>query len=194
MEKALGETRKQRDDLDNALVATMISQEMEKPRGAFILKRGQYDQRGEPVSPAVPAVLPPLAANSPTTNRLDLARWLVSPEHPLTARVTVNRFWQQFFGTGLVKTSGDVGAQGEWPSHPELLDWLACEFMQPAERPPATLNSQPSHGWDVKHLLRLIVTSATYRQNSECHPQALAGGSGRIVCSRADRASGSTRK
>ncbi len=171
LEKALAETRKQRDDLDNALVATMISQEMEKPRGAFILKRGQYDQRGEPVSPAVPAVLPPLAANSPTTNRLDLARWLVRPDHPHTARVTVNRLWQQFFGTGLVKTSGDVGAQGEWPSHPELLDWLACEFMQPAERPPATLNSQPPHDWDVKHLLRLIVTSATYRQNSSVTPK-----------------------
>ena len=149
--KALKEIRKQRDELDNSLPATMVSQEMEKPRGAFILKRGQYDQRGEPVQPGVPAALPPLSPGA-TTNRLDLARWLASPEHPLTARVTVNRFWQQFFGMGLVKTAGDFGAQGEWPSHPELLDWLATEFIR--------------SGWDVKHTLRLIVTSATYSQSS----------------------------
>ena len=149
--KARNEVRKQRDELDNSLPATMISQEMEKPRGAFILKRGQYDQRGDPVQPGVPGVLPPLAASA-TTNRLDLARWLVSPDHPLTARVTVNRFWQQFFGTGIVKTAGDFGAQGEWPSHPELLDWLATEFVR--------------SGWDMKHMLRLIVTSATYRESS----------------------------
>ncbi|NOS69784.1 MAG: DUF1553 domain-containing protein [Verrucomicrobia bacterium] len=164
--KARNETRKQRDDLENSLPATMISQEMEKPRGAFILKRGQYDQRGDSVPPGVPAVLPALTSGT-STNRLDLARWLVSPEHPLTARVTVNRFWQQFFGTGLVKTSGDFGAQGESPSHPKLLDWLACEFMQPSSSPAST------HSWDVKHLLRLIVTSATYRQNSAVTPKVL---------------------
>jgi hypothetical protein len=120
------------------------------------LNRGEYDQRGELVQRAVPAVLPPLPP-SETTNRLDFARWLVSPEHPLTARVTINRFWQQFFGTGLVKTAGDFGAQGEWPSHPELLDWLATEFMQ--------------SGWDVKHMIRLMVTSATYRQSSAVTPK-----------------------
>ena len=160
----------QRAELDKAIPATMISREMETPRGAFILKRGQYDQRGDPVQPGVPGVLPPLATGA-TTNRLDFARWLVSPEHPLTARVTVNRFWQQFFGTGIVKTSGDFGAQGEWPSHPELLDWLACEFMQPSVSQPSTLNHQPPVGWDVQHLLRLIVTSATYRQNSSVTPK-----------------------
>ena len=154
--KQIAEIRKQRDDLENKLNATLISQEMEKPREAFMLKRGEYDHRTDQVERAVPAVLPPLPS-SPTTNRLDFARWLVSPEHPLTSRVIVNRFWQQFFGTGLVKTSGDFGAQGEWPSHPELLDWLASEFMQ--------------SGWDVKHMLRLMVTSATYRQSSVLTPE-----------------------
>lgn len=149
--KQVTELRKQRDDLDKSLPATMISEELEKPRGAYFLKRGQYDQRGDPVQPGVPAVLPPLPPG-PTTNRLDFARWLVGPDHPLTARVTVNRFWQQFFGTGLVKSSGDFGAQGEWPSHPELLDWLATEFMRT--------------GWNMKGLIRTIVTSATYRQSS----------------------------
>jgi len=149
--KQVAEIRKERDNLDNSLAATMVSADRDTAREAFILKRGQYDQHGDPVLRAVPAALPPLPA-SQTTNRLDLARWLVSPDHPLTARVAVNRFWQQFFGTGIVKTAGDFGAQGEWPSHPELLDWLATEFIR--------------SGWDVKHMLRLIVTTATYRQSS----------------------------
>jgi len=158
MLKEIATLRKQRDDLENSLPATMVMAEMEKPREAFILKRGQYDQRGDPVPRGVPGVLPPLPSGD-TTNRLDFARWLVSPGHPLTARVTVNRFWQQFFGTGLVKTAADFGAQGEWPSHPELLDWLATEFME--------------SGWDVRHLLRLIVTSATYRQASSATAELL---------------------
>ncbi len=155
LHKELTDLRKQREDLDKSFVATMISHEMEKPRPAFLLKRGEYDQHGESVARAVPAALPPLKTHT-TTNRLDLARWLVSPEHPLTSRVTVNRLWQQFFGTGLVKTSGDFGITGDWPSHPELLDWLATEFMQA--------------GWDVKRMIKLMVTSATYRQSSSVTP------------------------
>ena len=159
LQKEIADRRKERDELNQSLPATMVAQELTPPRPAFVLKRGQYDQRADPVSRNVPAILPPLPPRS-VTNRLDLARWLVSPEHPLTARVTVNRFWQQFFGTGIVKTSGDFGRQGEWPSHPELLDWLATEF-------------QANH-WDVKSLVRLIVTSATYRQSSNVTPELLA--------------------
>jgi len=176
MIKEIAELKKQRDDLDNSLPATMIMQELEKPRPAYLLKRGEYDKRGDEVQRGVPAILPPLPA-SQTTNRLDLARWLISPEHPLTARVNVNRFWQQFFGIGLVKTTADFGAQGEWPSHPELLDWLACELMNPCgkvenrkqKRERAQTFDSP-HAWDVKHLVRLIVTSAAYRQDSRVTP------------------------
>lgn len=168
--KQIAELKKQRDELDNSLPATMVMQELEKPRGSFILKRGEYDKRGDPVQPGVPSILPPLPASG-TTNRLDFARWLVSPEHPLTARVTVNRFWQQFFGTGLVKTSTDFGAQGEWPSHPELLDWLACEFRDGGANPDGSRSTQPA--WDIKHLVKLIVTSSSYRQDSRVNPGKL---------------------
>lgn len=144
---------------DLAYPASMVMEEMAKPRETFILVRGAYDKPGEKVTAATPAVLPAMAADLPR-NRLGLAKWLVTAENPLTARVVVNRFWQQLFGTGLVRTSEDFGAQGESPSHPELLDWLAGEFIR--------------SGWDMKHLKKLIVTSATYRQQSQFTPELLS--------------------
>jgi hypothetical protein len=137
----------------------MVMEETAAPRPAFILKRGSYDMPGESVARSLPAVLPPLPVGWPN-NRLGLARWLMDPSHPLTARVAVNRFWQMLFGIGIVKTTEDFGAQGEWPSHPELLDWLAVEFRE--------------SGWDIKKLLRTIVMSATYRQSSQATVDLIA--------------------
>jgi hypothetical protein len=128
-----------------------------KPQ-ARVLFRGMYDQPRDVVTPDVPSVLPPMPSEFPP-NRLGLARWLVDPANPLTARVTVNRFWQEVFGAGLVRTSEDFGSQGEPPSHPALLDWLAVEFRE--------------SGWDVKKLFHLIVTSSTYRQSSAATPEKL---------------------
>ncbi len=177
MLKEIADIKKKRDELDNSLPATMVMQEQEDPRAAYILKRGDYDKRGDMVTRAVPAVLPKLTTSTrTTTNRLDLARWLVSKEHPLTARVTVNRLWQQFFGTGLVKTANDFGSQGEFPINPELLDWLACEFRDGPEPDHASRithhgNDSTDRPWDVKHLVRLIVTSAAYRQDARVTPR-----------------------
>jgi hypothetical protein len=134
-----------------AVPATMIMQDMAQPRTTHILDRGQYNKPTDKVTVGVPAIFPPMAKNAPQ-NRLGFARWLVSPAHPLTARVAVNRYWQRLFGVGLVKTSEDFGVQGELPSHPELLDWLALEFIR--------------SGWDIKSMHRLIVNSATYRQDA----------------------------
>ena len=139
------------------LPTAMVMQEG-PPRAAYLLKRGAYDARGEEVSAAVPEVLPALAAGEPR-NRLGLARWLVSEANPLTARVIVNRFWQMLFGAGLVKTVEDFGSQGEWPLHPEVLDWLAVDFRD--------------HNWDMRRLLKTIVMSATYRQSSRVTPELL---------------------
>ena len=130
-----------------------------QPRETFVLHRGDYLQPREKVSAGVPASLPPLPTEGPA-DRLALARWLTAPQHPLTARVAVNRHWQMLFGRGIVATAADFGAQGQWPSHPELLDWLAVEFQE--------------SGWDVKHMLRLIVTSETYQQSSRTTPERLA--------------------
>jgi mono/diheme cytochrome c family protein len=142
----------QKDDLVKQIPTTMIMAEMEKPRETFILARGDYRNQTDKVQPGVPAMLPPLPKDAPL-NRLTLAKWLVDPSHPLTARVAVNRYWQNYFGYGIVKTQEDFGVQGEPPSHPELLDWLATEFVRT--------------GWDVRAMQRLIVTSATYRQASK---------------------------
>jgi hypothetical protein len=127
-------------------------------RDTFLLKRGAYDSPGEKVTAGVPEVLTQLPPHQPN-NRLGLARWLVDRNNPLTARVTVNRFWQTFFGIGIVKTIDDFGSQGEWPVHPELLDWLAVEFMD--------------SGWNVKALIKTMATSATYRQSSKTTPELL---------------------
>lgn len=147
--------KKERDELENAIPSTMVMADMKDQRETRLLIRGQYDKKGDKVERALPAWLPPLPEGAPL-NRLGLAKWLVDPAHPLTARVTVNRFWQQFLGQGLVKTAEDFGAQGQQPTHPELLDWLAVEFRE--------------SGWNVKHLIKQIVTSQTYRQASKVTP------------------------
>ncbi|MFN0108445.1 MAG: DUF1553 domain-containing protein [Blastocatellia bacterium] len=178
------ELKAQRQKFVDDLPPLMVMQELPQPRPAQILRRGAYDAPGETVQRAVPAVLPPMAAGLPN-NRLGFAKWLVSKEHPLTARVTVNRFWQMLFGAGLVKTSEDFGAQGELPSHPELLDWLAVvlrdgmmkdEGGMMKERRADDKNIHHSsfiiQPWDVKALLKTIVMSATYRQSSKQNPQS----------------------
>ena len=151
--------KKKADVLAKEIPATLVSEELKEPRQAHVMKRGEYDQPGEPVERGVPAILPPVPADAPK-NRLGFAQWLVGEENPLPARVTVNRYWQRYFGVGLVKTSEDFGSQGEQPTHPKLLDWLAVEFQR--------------SGWDVKHMQRLIVTSATYRQSSKASPEEYA--------------------
>ena len=161
----LDRLRKVQTDLEQLIPTSMVMRELAQPRETFVLIRGQYDKPGDKVEAEVPAVLPRLPEGTPR-NRLGLARWLTHPSHPLTSRVTVNRYWQSYFGTGLVKTSEDFGSQGEPPSHPELLDWLAADFM--------TNESTPAAAWDIKHLQRLIVTSATYRQVSRATPALIA--------------------
>lgn len=143
--------------LTNSHINVMVMEEAAKARETHLLLRGQYDQPGDLVTPGVPASLPDLPSGV-SPDRLGLAKWLVSPENPLTARVVVNRLWQQLFGRGLVATPEDFGLQGEWPSHPELLDWLAVEFRE--------------SGWDLQHLLRQIVLSDTYQQSSDSTPAA----------------------
>jgi hypothetical protein len=153
---ALASAQRERDAYYESLPTVMIMADGAH-RDTFVLKRGAYDAPGEKVTAGVPEILP--AAHAPR-DRLELARWLVDRANPLTARVAVNRFWQSFFGTGIVKTVDDFGSQGEWPSHPELLDWLAVEFMD--------------SGWDVKAIQKKIVMSAAYRQSSVVTPELLA--------------------
>jgi hypothetical protein len=153
----LAEAQRSRDQYDASIPTVMVMKEGPQ-RDAFILKRGAYDAPGDRVSPALPHLLPPMPATFPN-NRLGLAEWLVDRSNPLTARVTVNRFWQMLFGTGLVKTVDDFGSQGEWPAYQDVLDDLATNFMD--------------GGWDVKALLKTMVTSATYRQSSKVTPELL---------------------
>ncbi|HXW14562.1 MAG TPA: DUF1549 domain-containing protein, partial [Terriglobia bacterium] len=152
----LEELQAEKTKLEGAIPTVMVMAEMKKPRETFVLGRGQYDNPKDKVTANVPAFLPPMAPGLPM-NRFGLAKWIVSPGNPLTARVAVNHFWQEYFGTGIVKTSEDFGSQGEPPSNPLLLDWLATEFVRT--------------GWNVKAMQRLIVTSATYRQSSRVTPE-----------------------
>jgi hypothetical protein len=156
---ALAVLDKEENEIKARGTVAHVMHEREESPVAYVLFRGEYDRRKDKVSPDVPAALPPMPADFPH-NRLGFARWLLLPEHPLTARVTVNRFWQEIFGAGIVRTTGDFGVTGEMPSHPELLDWLAVEFRE--------------SGWDIKRLFKLIVTSAAYRQAAAFTPEKLA--------------------
>ena len=157
--------RAARSMLEASIPNVLVTESVE-PRETRILRRGNWmDDSGEIVKPAVPGFLGQLSTDRSHASRLDLANWIVSRENPLTARVLVNRQWRQLFGTGLSKVLDDLGSQGEWPTHPELLDWLAAEFMQP------TWQVKDAHAWDVKHVLRTVVTSHTYRQSSMSSPQ-----------------------
>ncbi len=153
--KAAEAAKKTKADFEKSLPRTMVMRDRPEPRETFILVKGAYNQFADKVAHGVPAKLAALPADAPK-NRLALAKWLVAPENPLTARVTVNRLWQQFFGTGIVKTADNFGLQSDAPSHPELLDWLAVEFRE--------------SGWDVKKMVKLFVTSAAYRQSSRVAP------------------------
>lgn len=145
-------------DIDRGHTSVMVMDHKPGLRKTHILTRGAYDQPGEEVSSGVPAVLPPIEGPASLT-RLDLARWITRPDHPLTSRVAVNRMWQMVFGRGIVETAGDFGNQGSWPTHPELLDWLAVDFVE--------------HGWNLRQLLKTILTSETYRRSAAATPQQL---------------------
>ncbi len=148
--------KRESDRVESEVPDTMVMEEAAKPRDTFVLVRGEYDKHGDKVSPGVPAVLPPLPQDAPP-NRLGLARWIVDPQNPLTSRVQANRLWEKFFGVGLVKTSENMGTQTEWPSDPELLDWLATEMVR--------------QHWDLKAFQKQIVMSAAYQQRSDMTPE-----------------------
>ena len=159
-------------DLQRGKTTVMVMDHKPELRKTHILERGAYDQPGEEVTPATPAVLPPLGAGENAT-RLDLAKWIVHPEHPLTSRVIANRVWQMIFGRGIVETAGDFGNQGSWPSHPELLDWLAVDLVE--------------HGWDLRHLIRTILESETYRRSSVTTPEQLEKDPRNLLLARSPR-------
>ncbi|MEO7653306.1 MAG: DUF1553 domain-containing protein [Bryobacteraceae bacterium] len=154
--RKLGALQQEKEALERTFPTVMVMAERPARKDTYVLQRGAYDKPGEKVQPGVPAALPPLSSGAPN-NRLGFAQWLIDPANPLLARVTMNRFWQMYFGTGIVKTTEDFGSQGEWPSHPALLDWLATEFVRT--------------GWDVKAMQKLIVTSAAYKQSSKATPE-----------------------
>lgn len=156
LEEELKSANKRKANFEKTIPVSLIMKERKEIRPAHILIRGVYDQLGAQVERGTPAFLPPIKNESSAKSRMDLAQWLLDPEHPLTARVAVNRIWQQFFGVGLVKTSEDFGTQGEMPSHPALLDHLSTQFV--------------ASNWDVKELIRQIVLSSTYRQSSKATP------------------------
>ncbi len=155
--KSLEDVQSRKQALEATIPVAMVMKEKADIRPAHILIRGGYDNPGELVERDTPAFLPPLKKAGELATRMDLAEWFVAPEHPLTARVAVNRFWQQLFGVGIVKTAEDFGAQGDWPSHPDLLDYLAVSFVE--------------SGWDIKALMKQIVMSETYKQASETSPE-----------------------
>lgn len=159
LHETLAKAEARRKEIHDTTPTTLVFNEKATPEKAHILNRGEYDQVGEEVTRAVPSFLPPLTEEMPK-NRLGLALWMIDPSHPLTARVAVNRLWQQVFGTGLVKTSEDFGAQGSVPSHPKLLDNLAVEFRE--------------SGWDIKQLMKRLVMTAAYRQDSKLTPALVA--------------------
>ncbi len=153
----VAQLKKKITELNKHIPNTLVMKEkMDPTTETFILTRGEYDKQGEKVTAGIPSNVGSVKIDGPPT-RLTLAKWIVHPDHPLTARVTMNRIWQQYFGTGIVKTAEDFGSQGEWPSHPKLLDWLAVEFIE--------------SGWDVKHMHKLIVMSSTYQQTSNIKPE-----------------------
>ncbi|YCM42727.1 PSD1 and planctomycete cytochrome C domain-containing protein [Verrucomicrobiaceae bacterium 227] len=152
LRQKLAAVRVEKEAFDKEVPSTFVFRDLPKPRESFVMIRGEYNQPGEKVEPNTPGVLPALAKSGERATRLDLAKWIVAPENPLTSRVAVNRFWQQVFGVGLVKTSHDFGTQGELPSHPELLDFLAIRFQEKK--------------WDVKELMRFLIVSRTFRQES----------------------------
>ncbi|MCS1407634.1 MAG: hypothetical protein M2R45_00794 [Verrucomicrobia subdivision 3 bacterium] len=169
---ALKRAREGRAAVKRAIPMTLVWKERAEPRTAYLLRRGEYSQRDEVVTRKTPAVLPPMPEGAPN-DRLGLGLWLTDQSHPLTARVAVNRFWQQLFGVGLVKTSEDFGSQGEPPSHPELLDWLAATFRE--------------SDWDVKALMKTMVMSATYRQSSRLTPDLIEKDPGNRLLGRGPR-------
>ena len=158
LKKRVDDLKKKADLADLAIPTALVMDELPEPRPTYILVRGSYDRPGQQVYPDTPTSLPPMDEDLPR-NRLGLARWLMDPENPLTARVTVNRLWQSVFGTGIVPTPEDFGTRGERPSHPALLDWLAVELVE--------------SGWNIKAMMRLLTTSATYRQSSHTRQELL---------------------